>query len=203
MADSNQIRINELARELEVKAKVLIDFLPEIGVTEKKTHSSSLDLDNAELARKHFAGLAAKEAAAEAEKQAKATAAKRPAARPTVTAAPTHLRLSRCSGAVRLLLLLLRLRRSPRAPSAIPGSPGDASCSRAHPHLRLRPAAAPECSSSGTSDFSSTCRCEACELLPQLPRLRLQQEAWSSGHLRRVRGAPLLLPHPVPGAPAA
>ena len=43
MADSNQIRINELARELEVKAKVLIEFLPEIGVTEKKTHSSSLD----------------------------------------------------------------------------------------------------------------------------------------------------------------
>jgi hypothetical protein len=72
MADSNQIRINELARELEVKAKVLIDFLPEIGVTEKKTHSSSLDLEHAELARKHFAGLAAKEAAAEAEKQAKA-----------------------------------------------------------------------------------------------------------------------------------
>ena len=57
MADSNQIRINELARELEVKAKVLIDFLPEIGVTEKKTHSSSLDLEHAELARKHFAGL--------------------------------------------------------------------------------------------------------------------------------------------------
>ncbi len=87
MADSNQIRINELARELEVKAKVLIDFLPEIGVTEKKTHSSSLDLEHAELARKHFAGLAAKEAAAEAEKQAKATATKKPAARPAI--APT------------------------------------------------------------------------------------------------------------------
>src|ERR1700736_6680411 len=50
MADSNQIRINELARELEIKAKVLIEFLPEIGVTEKKTHSSSLDLEHAELA---------------------------------------------------------------------------------------------------------------------------------------------------------
>ncbi|MGA8144447.1 MAG: translation initiation factor IF-2 N-terminal domain-containing protein, partial [Candidatus Acidiferrales bacterium] len=86
MADPNQIRINELARELEIKAKVLIDFLPEIGVTEKKTHSSSLDLDKAELARKHFQGLAAKEAAAEAEKQAKATAAKRPAARPAAAA---------------------------------------------------------------------------------------------------------------------
>jgi hypothetical protein len=48
MADANQIRINELARELEVKAKVLIDYLPEIGVTEKKTHSSSIDVEHAE-----------------------------------------------------------------------------------------------------------------------------------------------------------
>ena len=59
MVDSNQIRINELARELEIKAKVLIDYLPEIGVKEKKTHSSSIDVEHAELARKHFLGLAA------------------------------------------------------------------------------------------------------------------------------------------------
>src|SRR5580692_2762230 len=84
MADSNQIRINELARELEVKAKVLIEFLPEIGVTEKKTHSSSLDIEHAELARKHFAGLAAQEAAAtEAAARPKpARVATPPAARP-------------------------------------------------------------------------------------------------------------------------
>ena len=88
MSDPNQIRINELARELEIKAKVLIDYLPEIGVTEKKTHSSSLDLNHAELVRKHFQGLAAAEAAAEAEKEAKAKAAKsRPAARPAAPAA--------------------------------------------------------------------------------------------------------------------
>ena len=54
MSDANQVRINELARELEIKAKVLIDYLPEIGVTEKKTHSSSLDIEHAELVRKHF-----------------------------------------------------------------------------------------------------------------------------------------------------
>src|ERR1700740_2524133 len=90
MADSNHIRINELARELEVKAKVLIDFLPEIGVTEKKTHSSSLDLDHAELVRKHFLGLAAAEAAAEAEKEAKAKAAKaKPTARSAAPVPPT------------------------------------------------------------------------------------------------------------------
>src|SRR6202167_3023770 len=80
MADSNQVRINELARELEIKAKVLIDYLPEAGVTEKKTHSSSIDLKHAELVRKHFRGLAAAEEAEEAAKAAKATSAKKPAA---------------------------------------------------------------------------------------------------------------------------
>jgi translation initiation factor IF-2 len=40
-----KIRVNELARELEVKAHELLDRLPELGVTDKKTHSSSLDDD--------------------------------------------------------------------------------------------------------------------------------------------------------------
>ncbi|PWU11091.1 MAG: translation initiation factor IF-2, partial [Terriglobia bacterium] len=40
-----KIRINELARELEVKAHEILDRLPELGVTEKKTHSSSIDED--------------------------------------------------------------------------------------------------------------------------------------------------------------
>src|SRR6202044_259325 len=38
-----KIRINELARELEVKPNVILDLLPELGVPDKKTHSSSLD----------------------------------------------------------------------------------------------------------------------------------------------------------------
>ncbi len=41
------IRINELARELEVKPKVILELLPEVGVTEKKTHSSSIEEDAA------------------------------------------------------------------------------------------------------------------------------------------------------------
>ena len=86
MADSNQVRINELARELEIKAKVLIEYLPEVGVTEKKTHSSSIDNSHAELVRKHFLGLAAQEAAAEAEKT-KAAAAKSKPSRPAAAAA--------------------------------------------------------------------------------------------------------------------
>ncbi|MGA2269099.1 MAG: translation initiation factor IF-2 [Bryobacteraceae bacterium] len=40
-----KIRINELARELEVKAHEILERLPELGVTEKKTHSSSIDED--------------------------------------------------------------------------------------------------------------------------------------------------------------
>ena len=87
MADPNQVRINELARELEIKAKVLIEYLPEVGVSEKKTHSSSIDNSHAELVRKHFLGLAAQEAAAEAEK-VKAAAAKSKPSRPAAPAQP-------------------------------------------------------------------------------------------------------------------
>ena len=51
-----KIRINDLARELEIKSKAVIDYLPTIGVNDKKSHSSSLDPDLAERVRKHFAG---------------------------------------------------------------------------------------------------------------------------------------------------
>jgi len=91
MTEPNQIRINELARELEVKAKALIDYLPEAGVTEKKTHSSSIDLAAAEKVRKHFRELADAEAAAEAaaaaDKVAKEAAAKAARMRPAAPAA--------------------------------------------------------------------------------------------------------------------
>ncbi|HUJ22948.1 MAG TPA: translation initiation factor IF-2 [Bryobacteraceae bacterium] len=50
----NKIRINVLARELEVKAHELLDKLPELGVTEKKTHSSSIDDDVADKLRRIF-----------------------------------------------------------------------------------------------------------------------------------------------------
>jgi translation initiation factor IF-2 len=39
----NKIRVNELARELEVKSREILEKLPELGVTEKMTHSSSID----------------------------------------------------------------------------------------------------------------------------------------------------------------
>src|SRR5437660_12704431 len=66
MTDANQVRINELARELEVKAKAIIDLLPGYGVTEKKTHSSSIPADVAEKVRKKIQGAAEAEAQEEA-----------------------------------------------------------------------------------------------------------------------------------------
>jgi translation initiation factor IF-2 len=91
MPDANQIRINELARDLEVKAKAIIDYLPEIGVTEKKTHSSSIEVAAAEKVKKHFQQLADAEAAAEkaaiADKAAKEAAARAARMRPAAPAA--------------------------------------------------------------------------------------------------------------------
>jgi len=63
-----KIRINELARELEVKPNRIIELLPEFGITEKKTHSSSVDDEIADKLRRHFGVLPPEpEAAAPAE----------------------------------------------------------------------------------------------------------------------------------------
>ena len=52
----SKVRINDLARELEVKSKAILDVLPLVGVTEKKTHSSSLEEHEAEKVRAHLRG---------------------------------------------------------------------------------------------------------------------------------------------------
>jgi translation initiation factor IF-2 len=52
----SKIRINDLARELEVKSREILDSLATVGVTEKKTHSSSLEDFEADLVRKHLRG---------------------------------------------------------------------------------------------------------------------------------------------------
>ena len=51
----SKIRINELARELEVKPSLVIDALNDLGVTDKKTHSSSIDDDVALEIRRRLA----------------------------------------------------------------------------------------------------------------------------------------------------
>jgi translation initiation factor IF-2 len=52
----SKVRINDLARELEVKSKAILDALTVVGVTEKKTHSSSLEEHEAEKVRIHLRG---------------------------------------------------------------------------------------------------------------------------------------------------
>jgi translation initiation factor IF-2 len=92
MTDTNQVRINELARELEVKAKAIIDLLAGFGVTEKKTHSSSIPADVAVKVRAAIQGQAQAEADAEAktkaEKEAKDAAAKAALRKPAAAPAP-------------------------------------------------------------------------------------------------------------------
>jgi translation initiation factor IF-2 len=84
-----KIRINELARELEVKSREVLDRLKEMGVTEPLTHSSSIDEDTAIRLRRQY-GLdvpdAEPEPAAEAEPADTAPAAP---AEPGTPAAPT------------------------------------------------------------------------------------------------------------------
>ena len=96
MSEANQVRINELARELEVKAKAIIDLLPGFGVTEKKTHSSSIPVDVADKVRKKIQGVAEAEAqaeaAAKAEKEAKEAASKATRMRPAAPPAPPQTR---------------------------------------------------------------------------------------------------------------
>src|ERR1017187_5206162 len=52
----SKVRINDLARELEVKSRSILDALTAVGVTEPKTHSSSIEADEAEKVRGYFSG---------------------------------------------------------------------------------------------------------------------------------------------------
>jgi translation initiation factor IF-2 len=49
----SKVRINDLAREMEVKSRQILDVLTELGLANGKTHSSSLELDEAEKVRAH------------------------------------------------------------------------------------------------------------------------------------------------------
>src|SRR5260370_36408383 len=51
----SKVRINDLARELEVKSRPILDALEAIGVT-GKTHASSIEEDQAERVRAYFNG---------------------------------------------------------------------------------------------------------------------------------------------------
>ena len=66
-----KVRINDLARELEVKSKVILDLLIKVGVTEKKTHSSSIEVDEAERVKKFYAESTASRSSSPAEPHAR------------------------------------------------------------------------------------------------------------------------------------
>src|SRR5690349_8963366 len=70
----SKIRINDLARELEVKSKAILDVLPEIGVTEKKTHSSSLEEHEAVKVRAHFSAASEAQIASRSARSSRADA---------------------------------------------------------------------------------------------------------------------------------
>ena len=149
MSDPNQVRINELARELEIKAKVLIEYLPEVGVTEKKTHSSSIDNSHAELVRKHFLGLAAQEAAAEAEKVKAATAKSKPS-RPAAATQPVAARPAPAASVPAAPTPATRPASGATAPAATPAKaplpaakPGIAPAGSAPPSRVAKPGVAP------------------------------------------------------------
>jgi Translation initiation factor IF-2, N-terminal region len=48
------IRINDLARELEIKSRQILDALPEVGIVRKVTHSSSVEDWEADKVREYF-----------------------------------------------------------------------------------------------------------------------------------------------------
>jgi len=75
-----KIRINDLARELEVKSRAILDALTAVGFTEHKTHSSAVEEDVAEQVRRHVRGEAP---------VAPAAAAPAPAPEPPPAPAPT------------------------------------------------------------------------------------------------------------------
>ena len=68
----SKIRINDLARELEVKSKAILDVLLEVGVTEKKTHSSSIEEHEAEKVRAHFRAAADSQTASKSARPSRA-----------------------------------------------------------------------------------------------------------------------------------
>ena len=58
------MRINELARELEVKARAIIEYLGALYPEEKLSHSSAIDDGMARKVKTHFASGSAKDASA-------------------------------------------------------------------------------------------------------------------------------------------
>jgi len=118
----SKIRINDLARELEVKSKAILDVLTEVGITEKKTHSSSVEEHEAEKVRAHFRAAEAQSAPSRSSRATRET-----------DEIKTKIDLSHISKPGDVLKLITKQKETP-APAA-PARP-------AAPPLEAKPAAA-------------------------------------------------------------
>jgi len=99
----SKVRINDLARELEVKSNAILDALKAVGVTEKKTHSSSIEEDEAEKVRGHL------------------TRGTRPAAaRPAANAAKSRIDLSGATKPGDIAKAILERKQAEAAAKAVP-----------------------------------------------------------------------------------
>jgi translation initiation factor IF-2 len=131
----SKVRINDLARELEVKSKSILDALTAVGVTEPKTHSSSIEAAEAEKVRNYLSG-----------KRGSSSAA----SKPPVEAKPAFnlAHISKPGDAVKAILARKQAeeeaRRAPRRPAATPAPPAAVSASKAatKPAKESAPAAA-------------------------------------------------------------
>src|SRR5437763_11802805 len=122
----SKVRINDLARELEVKSKAILDALPEVGVTEKKTHSSSLEDHEAEKVRVHFKAHTEAAASGRASRAARAD-----------DEIKTKIDLSHISKPGDVLNAIRAKQQAPAVPTPSPARPPVA------PPLETTPAAAP------------------------------------------------------------
>ena len=86
----SKIRINDLARELEVKSKAILEYLLEIGIEDKKSHSSALDDEQADKVRAHFREAMEETEAAEEHSPAESKASAETPAEPAKTHEPEH-----------------------------------------------------------------------------------------------------------------
>ena len=128
-----KIRINELARELEVKAHEILDRLPELGVTEKKTHSSSIDEDVAIRLRRLY-GQDVPDLEPETEPEIEERAEEPDTAEPPAHPAPGHAEAETTPSA-------RESESSEEQPTAtaIPEPTADTSAQPAAHHLPVRP----------------------------------------------------------------
>ncbi len=115
------MRINELARKLEVKAKAILDFLPTLGITDKQSHSSSVSEEIAEKVRQHLAGTPAAASGGEKEVVTGETAVSAPEPPAALPSKPAALDTVEVGGKSPVSAPSPESRPAPTAAGHIPG----------------------------------------------------------------------------------